>query len=104
MRHDTAISLKAARELLGVGPLASAGDGRRALPRAAKAAPPDRPGGDEARFRLVVAAYHRLQPLPRAADRIVQPPAPRPQGGGRSEPSVLALSPLVALRGGAVEH
>jgi len=91
--------LKAARELLGVGPLASPADLRRAFREAAKAAHPDRPGGDEARFRQVVAAFHRLQPLPRPADRIFQPPAPRPP-----EPAVLVLSPQVALHGGAVVH
>jgi curved DNA-binding protein len=99
MRHETPISLKTARELLGVGPLASPGDVRRAFREAAKSAHPDRPGGDEHRFRQVVAAYHRLQPQPRAFDRIVQPPAPRPP-----QPAVLTLSPLVALRGGAVVH
>ncbi len=107
MRHETPtrdpsdlpLSLKAARELLGVGPLASAGDVRRAFREAAKAAHPDRPGGDEARFRQVVAAYHRLQPQAHTADRIIQPPAPRPP-----EPAVLVLSPLVALNGGAVVH
>ncbi|HEY0435891.1 MAG TPA: J domain-containing protein, partial [Phenylobacterium sp.] len=96
---DAPISLKAARDLLGVGPLASQADLRRAFREAAKAAHPDRPGGDEGRFRQVVAAYHRLQPLPRAAERIFQPPAPRPP-----EPAVLVISPLVALRGGGVAH
>jgi len=112
MRHETPtrdpsdlpLSLKAARELLGVSPLASAADLRRAFREAAKAAHPDRPGGAEDRFRQVVAAYHRLQPLPRPADRIVQPPAHRSQRGGPPEPAVLVLSPLVALHGGAVVH
>jgi curved DNA-binding protein len=96
---DPPISLKAARELLGVGPLASQADLRRAFREAAKAAHPDRPGGDEHRFRQVVAAYQRLQPLPRPSDRFFQPPAPR-----APEPAILAISPLVALRGGGVAH
>jgi curved DNA-binding protein len=99
MDEPAAISLKSARELLGVGALASPGDVRRAFREAAKQAHPDRPGGDEQRFRRVMAAYHRLQPLAGAGERIVQPPAPRP-----SEPGVLAIGPLVALRGGAVVH
>jgi curved DNA-binding protein len=98
MNADAPLSIKAAREVLGVGPLAGAGDVRRAFREAAKRAHPDRPGGDEQRFRQVVAAYHRLQPV-RAAERIVQPPAP-----AAPEPAILSLDPLVALRGGAVEH
>ena len=101
---DTPISLKAAREVLGVGPLASPADLRRAFREAAKAAHPDRPGGDERRFRQVVAAYHRLQPLPRASERIFQPPAPQPSATRKPEPAILAISPLVALRGGGVAH
>jgi curved DNA-binding protein len=98
MSADAPMSIKAARELLGVGPFATAGEVRRAFREAAKQAHPDRPGGDERRFRLVMAAYHRLQPA--APDpRFVQPPAPRAH-----EPAILTLDPLVALRGGAVEH
>src|SRR5258706_15359565 len=101
MASDSQISLKTARDLLGVGPLASAGDVRRAFREAAKLAHPDRPGGDEQRFRQVVAAYHRLQPLGGATGRIIQPPAPR---GGPPEPAILTIGPLVAVRGGSVEH
>ena len=101
---DPPISLKAAHELLGVGPFASASDVRRAFREAAKAAHPDRPGGDEVRFRRVMAAYQRLQPVPRATDRFIQPPVPRSQGGGRPEPAILTIGPLVALRGGGVLH
>jgi curved DNA-binding protein len=98
MNVDAPLSIKAARELLGVGPLAGAGDVRRAFREAAKRAHPDRPGGDEQRFRQVVAAYQRLQPV-RPADRIIQPPAP-----AAPEPAILGIDPLTALRGGAVEH
>ena len=99
MKRESSMSPKAARELLGIGPLASAAEIRRAFREAAKRAHPDRPGGDEQRFRQVVAAYHRLQPLKAPAERIVQPPAPRPP-----QPGVLAIDPIVALAGGAVEQ
>ena len=99
MKRESQMSPKAARELLGVGPLASAADVRRAFREAAKRAHPDRAGGDEQHFRQVVAAYHRLQPLKAPADRIVQPPAPRPP-----QPGVLAIDPIVAFAGGEVEQ
>jgi curved DNA-binding protein len=99
MTSDTAISLTTARAVLGVGPLASPGEIRRAFREAAKQAHPDRPGGDERRFRLVMAAYHRLQARRPPADRIIQPPAPV-----RPKASLLAIDPLTALRGGVLEH
>ncbi|MFI4950975.1 MAG: J domain-containing protein, partial [Caulobacterales bacterium] len=99
MLSDPPISLKAAREVLGVGPLADAGELRRAFREAAKRAQPDRPGGGAVRFRQVVAAYHRLQSLYPGAERIIQPPAQVP-----TEPGVLSISPLMAMRGGSIEH
>ena len=98
MVDTSPLSVKAARQVLGVGPLASAGDLRRAFREAAKQAHPDRPGGDEQRFRRVVAAYQRLQPV-QGGERIIQPPAP-----AAPEPAILTLDPLIALRGGSVEH
>ncbi|HEY2752955.1 DnaJ domain-containing protein [Phenylobacterium sp.] len=99
MSSGPPISLKVAREVLGVGPLAGAGELRRAFREAAKQAHPDRPGGGAERFRLVVAAYHRLQGVQAKSDRIIQPPAAR-----APEPGVLEISPLLALRGGALER
>src|SRR5688572_20549714 len=93
------MTLKDARELLGVSPLATSGDLRRAFRDAAKQAHPDRAGGDDARFRRVVEAYHRLQQAKSPGERIIQPPAPRAE-----EPPSLSIPPLVALNGGAVEH
>jgi curved DNA-binding protein len=94
------ITLKTARETLGVGPFYSPADLRRAFREAAKRAHPDRQGGGEEHFRQVVEAYHRLQAAHAAPpDRIVQPPASRPP-----EPVELTLSPIVALRGGVAEH
>ncbi|WP_411287813.1 DnaJ domain-containing protein [Phenylobacterium sp.] len=94
------MTLTQAREVLGVGPLASPGEVRRAFRAAAKQAHPDR-AGDEARFRQVVQAYHRLRAARPSADRIIQPPAATTpaQPGDR-----LVISPQVALLGGAADH
>lgn len=99
MASQTPISVKTAREVLGVGPFAGPGELRRAFRDAAKRAHPDRPGGGAERFRQVVEAYHRLQAAQAAPDRIIQPPAPRPP-----EPAVLTIDPFIALRGGLIEH
>jgi curved DNA-binding protein len=93
------ISLKTAREVLGVGPFYTPADLRRAFREAAKHAHPDRPGGGEAQFHQLVAAYHRLQAAEAGRERIIQPPVPR-----RPQPTVLAIGPEVALRGGVAEH
>jgi curved DNA-binding protein len=99
MSSAPTISLKAARQVLGVGPFYTPADLRRAFREAAKRAHPDRPGGGEERFHEVVAAYHRLQAAQAAPDRMFQPPAPRPP-----EPKVLTIGPEIALHGGAAEH
>jgi curved DNA-binding protein len=99
MASQTPISLKAAREALGVGPFFTAGELRRAFRDAAKQAHPDRAGGDAERFRLVTEAYHRLQAAQAAPEGVIQPPVPR-----APEPAVLNIGPLVALRGGFTEH
>jgi len=98
MSRDPTITLRRARELLGVGPFATQGEVRRAFREAAKLAHPDRAGGGADRFREVVGAYHRLQRRP-DPDRVIQPPPPRPE-----PPGVLAIRPLVALQGGAASH
>jgi curved DNA-binding protein len=99
MASQTPISVKTARAVLGVGPFAGPGELRRAFREAAKRAHPDRAGGGAEQFRQVVEAYHRLQAAQAGPERIIQPPAPR-----APEPAVLAIDPLVALRGGAAEH
>jgi curved DNA-binding protein len=99
MAAEPPISLKAAREALGLGPFFTPGDLRRAFREAAKRAHPDRDGGGEEPFRKVVAAYHRLQAVQAGPDRIIQPPVPRPP-----EPSVLTIDPRIALQGGWAEH
>ncbi len=97
--HTPQITLKEARTLLGVEPTATAGDLRRAFREAAKQAHPDRPGGDEARFRQVVDAYNRLRQIKPDAAWFMQPPAPCAPA-----PEHLSIPPQVAFGGGSVEH
>lgn len=91
------MSLKMAREVLGVGSDSTPAEVRQAFRDAAKRAHPDG-GGDPRAFRQVVDAYHVLQdPL---SDRFVQAPA-------RARPTPdpdLEISPRVALEGGDVDH
>lgn len=90
------MSLKMAREVLGVSSIATPIEVRRAFSRAAKRAHPDR-GGDQAIFHQVVSAYQRLRdPLDRA-------PTSRPSRDAGDEPD-LEITPFVALSGGEVDH
>jgi curved DNA-binding protein len=98
---DAVMSPRRARELLGVSAEASAGDLRAAFRDACKAAHPDRPGGDAARFRAVVEAYHILQrptdeakPPPRASQS--RRPAPA------APPRTLTITPEQAVLGGEI--
>jgi len=59
-----ALTLSAARALLGVAPNADERELRMAYREAAKRAHPDRPTGDAALFRDVLAAYRLLQDTP----------------------------------------
>jgi len=89
-------SLREAHALLGLtGP--AEGEALTVAFRAAvKAARPDLPGGDEDRFRRVIAAWRLIQthaaPLALAAP-VVRPPSP----------PVVAISPRDALDGGVAE-
>lgn len=85
-----------ARAILGLTPDASPHAVIGAFRAAAKAAHPDRPGGDAARFRDILAAYRLLQALPRLPALISGAPAPEP------EPHV-EIGPLTALLGGEAE-
>lgn len=92
------LSLKYARELLGVSSASTPAEVRKAFRDAAKRAHPDS-GGDEQAFRQVVDAYQRLQdPL---SDRFIQAPTrpPRPT----PDPD-LEIVPQLALEGGDVDH
>jgi len=105
---QTVMTIDAACALLGVRPGVSASDLRQAFRQAAKAAHPDRPGGDAERFRLVVEAHHILQ----RADAAPKPPphrpaaSPPPQARRRpaSAPVVLSITPQHAVVGGEVDH
>jgi len=91
------MTLKDAREVLGVSSASTPAEVRQAFREAAKRAHPDA-GGDEHAFRQVVGAYQRLQdPLD---ERFVQPPV-RPRATPDPE---LEISPRMALEGGDVDH
>ena len=94
--HPEVASTREALALLGLtGP--AGGETLTAAFRAAvKAARPDQPGGDEARFRKVIAAWRLLQSegSPPALDLARPRPAPVP---------VVSITPLEALRGARLQ-
>jgi len=90
------LTLKMAREVLGVSSASTPTEVRRAFRMAAKRAHPDA-GGDERAFQQIVDAYNRLQdPLD---ERLSQAPAHRPP-----PPPELEISPMLAMEGGEAEH
>jgi curved DNA-binding protein len=96
-RHVPEMSLKDAREVLGVSSASTPGEIRQAFRDAAKRAHPDQ-GGDEQAFRQVVDAYQRLQdPFD---ERFTQPPV-RPRA--TPDPD-LEITPRLALEGGDIDH
>ena len=91
------MTLKHAREVLGVSSAATPAEVRQAFREAAKRAHPDA-GGDEGAFRQVVDAFHRLQdPLD---ERFTATPI-RPRV--TPDPD-LEISPTLALEGGDIDH
>ncbi len=91
------LSLKDAREVLGVSSASTPAEIRQAFREAAKRAHPDA-GGDGRAFHQVVEAYNRLQDL--FSERLAWA-APR----ARPTPDPdLEISPQVALEGGDVDH
>ncbi len=93
--HPEVASTREALALLGLtGPTEGAAL-TAAFRTAVKAARPDQPGGDEARFRKVIAAWRLLQAEARGPG--LEPPPVRP-----APPPVVAITPLEALRGGRV--
>jgi len=97
------MSSKNARAVLGVSPAATPAELRRAFREAAKLAHPDRKGGDAARFREVVEAYHLLHET-KPSDRFIQPPATTVRAARPAQDDTLPVPPLLAMTGGALEH
>lgn len=93
--HSEVASLSEARALLGLtGP--AEGEALTAAFRAAvKAAHPSAEGGDEARFRRVIAAWRLIQ----SGDRPLALAAP---AAAPPSPPVVAIGPMDALNGGQV--
>jgi curved DNA-binding protein len=93
------MTLKMAREVLGVSSLSTPSEVRAAFREAAKRAHPDA-GGSDGAFRQVVDAYRRLR-NPIVDDGLAPPPAKRTQPA--PEPR-LTIAPITALLGGVAEH
>lgn len=97
-RPRSEMTLKTAREVLGVSSLSTPAEVRRAFREAAKRAHPDG-GGDDGAFRQVVEAYRRLRnPV---EDGLAPPPARAAQP--KPDPR-LTIPPITALLGGVAEH
>ncbi|MBV9994134.1 MAG: molecular chaperone DnaJ [Caulobacteraceae bacterium] len=90
MPADSKLTLAEARAILGLPAGASAAAAKRAFRAAAMQAHPDRPGGDAARFRRVVAAHRALQ----------APALPAVRGPAPLMEARAVIGPLVALGGG----
>lgn len=96
--RPAALTLSAARALLGVAADADERELRKAYREAAKRAHPDRPTGDAALFRDVLAAYRLLQEHP------FQPATFPPvvaQAAPLVDRAVLEIDIVTALAGGA---
>jgi curved DNA-binding protein len=92
------MSLKRARETLGVAADAMPAEIRRAFREAAKRVHPDRPDGDAEAFRIVVLAHQRLSQR-RDRERLFQPPAV----AAAAEP-LLEIPVEMAVAGGRIER
>src|SRR3954471_7169268 len=92
-------SLQAARAILGVAPGADERELRAAYREAAKRAHPDRPGGDAALFRDVLAAYRLLQDAP--TPQMHSPPAVTEPV--RVQQATLEIDAPMAFAGGSLD-
>lgn len=101
---DEAMTARRARELLGVGAKATPAELRRAFRVAAKTVHPDRAGGSAEAFHRMVAAYELLRRERPARDRFIQPPVAQPPRREAADPNLLCITPLIAFRGGEVDH
>lgn len=95
------LSLSAARAILGVARGADERELRAAYREAAKRAHPDRPGGDAALFRDVLAAYRLLQGV-ETPQGLGFPPAPVARPAMPSQ-AVLEIDAAFAFAGGVLE-
>lgn len=86
-------SVREALALLGLSGPAEPEALAAAFRAAVKTARPDQPGGDDARFRRVIAAYRLIQAQAPARPALAAPKRRRPR------PPVAALTPLQALNG-----
>lgn len=93
--HPEVASTREALALLGLTGPAEGAALTAAFRAAVKAARPDQPGGDEARFRKVIAAWRLLQ-AQGPGPALEPPPIPR------APLPVVSITPLEALRGGRV--
>jgi curved DNA-binding protein len=94
--HPEIASASEAYALLGLTGPAEGAVLTAAFRAAVKAARPDAPGGDEARFRRVIAAWRLIQqtsPTPALAAPVNR----------RAAPPTVAITPDLALNGGRVE-
>ena len=96
-RPVSEMSLRNAREVLGVGSDSTAAEIRKAYRDAVRRAHPDA-GGDVGAFRQVVDAYQRLQD-PLSPSFTQSPTRPR----ATPDPD-LEITPLLALEGGEIDH
>ena len=93
--HPEVASTREALALLGLTGPAEGAALTAAFRAAIKAARPDQAGGDEARFRKIIAAWRLLQA--EAPSPALEPPSVRP-----APPPVVSITPQEALHGGRV--
>lgn len=100
-RPASSLTLSAARALLGVAPGAGERELRAAYREAAKRAHPDRPGGDAALFRDVLAAYRLLQDQPPPREIHFPPACTAPVT--EAAQATLEIDVATAVEGGAMD-
>ena len=93
MGGEPSLQADDARRILGIGPGVTGASLRRAYLTAVKASHPDRPGGDAARLRAVIAAYATLRGPPPQSQSEFAPPAPSVER--------LIITPAEAVAGGS---
>lgn len=95
--RSDAVSVREALSILGLHGAVDAASLSAAFRAAVKSARPDQPGGDDDRFRRVIAAYRLIQASGGALPALEAPkikPAPAP---------VLAITPMQAINGAQID-